>query len=318
MTPTQLRAYSAVVRLGSVKAAAAELEVTDAAISFHVGQLRKELGDQLFSRTPSGLALTPGGLRLASRAMELLGLQDRTVLEVSQAGSGRRSLRVAASSLFAEHAAPGLIELFTSRANDLDVELSIYPPEAFASLLMTRTVDFAIGPQVTPPREDLVQMPFLNYRVVMVTGPEHPGVNTRAGSARLRERTWLLGPSAAQADGVLAATVRRFGIPEGQQRIFQSQAAAVEEAKRNRGIALAVSFTVADDVRSGLLVQGSGPGSSVQDGWCAFALPDHDLVPAAAELKRFITSPRALQAMLRGSGVNLGHFRPSIHITLWS
>ena len=93
MTPTQLRAFSAVVRLGSVKQAAAQLEVSESAVSLHIGQLRKELGDQLFSRTAAGLAFTPGGLRLASRAAELLGLQDRTILEVSAAGRGRRMLR---------------------------------------------------------------------------------------------------------------------------------------------------------------------------------------------------------------------------------
>ncbi|GAA4951214.1 LysR family transcriptional regulator [Actinoplanes utahensis] len=115
MTPTQLRAYSAVVRCGSVKQAAAQLEVSESAVSLHIGQLRRELGDRLFSRTASGLTFTPGGLRLAGRATELLGLQDITVLEVSAAARGRRLLRVGASSLFAEHAAPGLIELFASR-----------------------------------------------------------------------------------------------------------------------------------------------------------------------------------------------------------
>ena len=122
MTPTQLRAFAAVVRLGSVKAAAQEIGVSEAAVSMHVAQLRKEFDDVLFARTGSGLAFTPGGLRLASRAVEILGLQDRTVREVSQAGDGRRVLRVATSSLFAEHAAPGLIDLFTSRAADLEVE----------------------------------------------------------------------------------------------------------------------------------------------------------------------------------------------------
>ena len=107
MTPTQLRAFAAVVRLGSVKQAAADLEVSEAAVSLHVGQLRKELGDKLFVRTSSGLAFTPGGLRLASRAAEMLSLQDRTIVEVRQAGGGRRLLRVATSALFAEHAAPG-------------------------------------------------------------------------------------------------------------------------------------------------------------------------------------------------------------------
>ncbi len=59
MTPTQLRAYSAVVRQGSVKSAAAELEVSGSAVSLHIAQLRKELGDQLFHRTAAGLAFTP-------------------------------------------------------------------------------------------------------------------------------------------------------------------------------------------------------------------------------------------------------------------
>jgi hypothetical protein len=37
----------------------------------------------------------------------MLSLQDRTIIEVRQAGGGRRLLRVATSALFAEHAAPG-------------------------------------------------------------------------------------------------------------------------------------------------------------------------------------------------------------------
>ena len=40
--------------------------------------------------------------------------------------------------------------------------------------------------------------------------------------------------------------------------------------------------------------------------------------PVAAELTRFVTTPRATQAMLRGSGVTVGRFSPSIHVTLWS
>ena len=49
MTPAQLRAFSAVVRLGSVRAAAEELGVSDAGTLMHVAQLRKELDDPLFS-----------------------------------------------------------------------------------------------------------------------------------------------------------------------------------------------------------------------------------------------------------------------------
>jgi LysR family transcriptional regulator, low CO2-responsive transcriptional regulator len=318
VTPAQLRAFSAVVRHGSVRAAAAELDVTEAAISFHVSQLRKELTDRLFVRTGSGLAFTPGGLRLASRAAELLGLQDRTVREVSQAGRGRRMLQIAASSLFAEHAAPGLIELFAGRADDLDVELSVQPPGRFESLLRTRAVDVAIGPESGQLPGDIDAVPFLNYGVTLVAGPDHPLAGSRPTAAQLREQTWLLGPSAAQADGLLAETLRRFAVPEDRMRIFQSQAAAMEEARRHRGIAVAVSFAAADDLRTGRLVEVQGPGTTARARWVVYASPAPSRTPVADELIRFITTPRATQAMLRGSGVNLGHFRPSIHVTLWS
>jgi DNA-binding transcriptional LysR family regulator len=73
VTPAQLRAYSAVVRLGSVRAAAAELGLSDAGVSMHVAALRKELDDPLFTRTGSGLAFTPGGLGVVNHSVATLG-----------------------------------------------------------------------------------------------------------------------------------------------------------------------------------------------------------------------------------------------------
>ena len=196
MTPTQLRAFACVVRRGSVKGAAEELGITESAVSMNLKQLRTELDDPLFSRTPSGLAFTPGGLRLASRAREILDLQSRTVLEVTEAGHGRRILRLASSDLFAEHAAPGLIGLFTSRARDLDVELSVHPVSEFANLLISRTVDLAVGPAVKGSRGPLLQQPFLAYEVLVVASPSHPVATGQVGIDQLAEQTWHLGPGA--------------------------------------------------------------------------------------------------------------------------
>ncbi|MDY7089008.1 MAG: LysR family transcriptional regulator [Actinomycetota bacterium] len=318
MTPTQLRAYSAVVRLGSVKQAAAHLSVSESAVSLHIAQLRRELGDQLFSRTSAGLAFTPGGLRLASRATELLGLQDITVLEVSAAGRGRRLLRVGASSLFAEHAAPGLIELFAGRADDLDLELSVREPGAFLTLLQTRTIDIAIGPQPAVLEPGFGSRPVMNYRVVVVAGPDHPLVHQRPSAARLRDQTWLLGPSAAAQVGAVPDLLRRLGVPEANQQIYQSNAAALEEAKRGHGVTPALSFAVAPDIRNGRLVQLPGPHAQLDAGWHAITLADQGNPSAAAELARFASTPRAIQAMMRGAGAKVGHFRPSVHVTLWS
>jgi DNA-binding transcriptional LysR family regulator len=318
MTPTQLRAFAAVVRLGSVKAAAAELFVTEAAVSLHVGQLRKELGDQLFTRTSAGLAFTPGGLRLASRAVELLGLQDRTVLEVRAAGVGRRMLRLGTSSLFAEFAAPGLIGLFAERAKDLDVELSTHHTTQFESLLMTRAVDATIGPRIARSENTLNSTLFLNYQVIAVAGPDHPVLKATPSTAMLRQQTWLLGPAAAEDAGVTTALLHRLGVPEDRQQIFQSQAAALEETKRGRGVSLTLSFAVAHDLAAGQLVQVAGRTLTAQGSWHISTLGGGQTTPAAEEMTRFITTPRATQAMLRGRAVAHGRFKPAVHVTLWS
>jgi DNA-binding transcriptional LysR family regulator len=322
VTPTQLRAFAAVVRLGSVKAAARDLSVSEAAVSMHVAHLRKQLGDKLFARTGAGLAFTPGGLRLASRASELLGLQDRTILEVSQAGFGRRLLRVGASSLFAEYAAPGLIDLFANRADDLDVELSVHSSHQFPGLLVNRTIDVALGPRPAPADGKIACVPFLNYAMALVVGPQHAlagrPLGTQASVSELRQQTWLLGPSAVDRADLATTVLRQINVPEEQQRIFQSHTAAVEEAKHSKGVALVLASAVTQDVAAGDLRQLSVPAFNARSAWHAATLSGRTAPAAAEELVRFVTTPRATQAMLRGGGVNAGRFRPAIHVTLWS
>ena len=238
MTPAQLRAFSAVVRLGSVRAAAAELGMSDAGISMHVAQLRKELDDPLFSKTSAGLAFTPGGLRLASRAVEILGLQQQTAIEVTEAAHGRRLLRIAASSAFAEHAAPGLIELFSSRANDLSVELSVHPTSRFRELISSRAVDIALGPTADDESNgSIVVRPFLKYQILTVAAPGSPLATHSPTPALLREQHWMLGPPAGSADGEIASILNNSrATPQRWRRCSASAASRWRSASRSERI----------------------------------------------------------------------------------
>jgi DNA-binding transcriptional LysR family regulator len=282
--------------------------MSDAGVSMHVAQLRKELDDPLFTRTGAGLAFTPGGLRLASRAIEILGLQQQTAIEVTEAAHGRRLLRIAASSAFAEHAAPGLIELFSSRADDLSVELSVHPASRFRYLIESRAVDVALGPIGTGLSDGagaIAVRPFLKYQLIAVAAPDSPLANGTPTPASLRAQNWMLGP-------------RNLAIPEAQQRIFQSDAAACEEVQRVGGVTLTIGFAVAKDLSAGRLAHVKGPGLQSSGEWSAATLPPASRQPAVSELVRFITTPRCTQAMIRGSGVGVTRFRPKVHVTLWS
>lgn len=313
MTPTQLRAFAGVVRLGSVKAAAEELAVTESAVSMNIRSLRDELDDRLFVRSGGSIAFTPGGLRLASRANELLGLQDQTRREVRQAASGKRLLRLAGSVLFNEYAAPGLIELFSSKANDLEVELSDLPTGHLLDAVATRQVDAAVGPDFGTVDPEIERRPFLRYELLVVAGR-----SLLTGRGSLAENDWMLGPAAAEEAGVTPTMLAALGVPESRQRIFRSNAAALEQVRAGAGLGLAVGFRVADELSQGRLVRVDTPGVDGHGTWNFYSLTGPQLPPAARELSRFITRPRATQAMLTGSGAGIAHYRPRVHVTLWS
>lgn len=317
MTPTQLRTFIAVVRNGTSKGAAVELGVSEPAVSSHVAALRKELNDPLFERVQGQLRFTPGGLRLASRAVELLGLQDQTRDEVRLAADGRRLLRLGVSSLFGEYAAPGLIEGFSRRANDLSVEMSVHPPSEVSALLSARAIDVAIGPSEAASPENLRVKAFLRYELVLVTGTNSPLARRKMTAAELAEASWFLGPSAVDRAGIASKLVARFDVPQSKQRIFQSHAAALS-ACRKGGVSIAPVQYVSDQIASNRLAVidiAGGQGAGV---WSTQTLQPGLISPAAEELVRFISTPRAIQGMLRGQGANISQFRPHVHVTLWS
>lgn len=292
-------------------------------MSGHVAALRKELGDPLFHRTGRGVSLTPGGLRLASRAVELLGLQELTRREVGAAGKGQRILRIAVSSLFGEVAAPGLIELFSTRADDIAVEMSVWPPDRFAEMLTSRVVDVAIGPadraHTTEARSDPIRMrEFLRYQLVAVVAARHGLASGTAARAALAEETWLLGPAAADPASGASRLLRRIRVPESNQRIFQNHAAALTEARSGHGVALCASHTAADELADGRLVRVQSSSSMIDGIWATYSLHPNEATPLSNELVRFVSTPRAIQAMLAGSGTNIARFRPRVHVTLWS
>ncbi len=60
------------------------------------------------------------------------------------------------------------------------------------------------------------------------------------------------------------------------------------------------------------------PQLTSRGSWATWTLAGDQQISAAAELVRFVGTPRATQAMLRGEAAGVGRFRPAVHVTLWS
>ena len=74
---TQLRYFLEVGTLGSIKAAAETLHITQSALSRRMVKLETDIGKSLFIRSHTGVELTEVGRELMSRAIELTSLLEK-------------------------------------------------------------------------------------------------------------------------------------------------------------------------------------------------------------------------------------------------
>jgi DNA-binding transcriptional LysR family regulator len=319
VTLAQLQSFVLAARLGSVKAAAAELEVSEPAVSVAVAALRKELGDELFVRDGRGIALTPGGRRLAALAGEILGLAEQARRSVHDTPGQPRRVQIAATSIVSEHIGP-LIDAFTARADDLEIEVDAVAGGSFADLLEHRRADITLGPQAPPERASTIaSVPFLRCRLVIVAAPRHPLCGRREvpPSALARER-WLIGPPDLDPTTSTGLYFARHGLDPPETVSFTSHAAAIAAAAAGEGILLTLSHSVIEEVRRRALIRIDVRGTPLVELWHASTLGFGRALPAALSLQRFATTPEATQAMSAGrAGITSTRARPAVHVTLW-
>jgi DNA-binding transcriptional LysR family regulator len=319
LTLSQLRSFVTVARLGSVKAAARALEVSEPAVSGAVGVLRKELGDDLYVRAGGVIELTPGGRRLASAAGEILGLVAETRRAVGEAASEKPALRVAATPTVAEFAAGPLLYAFGRRHPDIEVVVQVAPRREFAGLLADRTVDIALGPAITGTDDgpEIGAEPFLRYGLIVVAAPNHTLAGSKAlAPAALVSTPWLLGPGESDTTTDTGAFLARQSIGPRRTRSYPNFAAALAQAASGRGVTLAIAHTVRDELERGALVELDVRGTPISGLWYANTLAPELRTASANALQRFVTMPEATRAMLnRVGGVPAERF---VHMGRWS
>jgi LysR family transcriptional regulator, low CO2-responsive transcriptional regulator len=316
MTFTQLRAFALVAELGSLRAAAAALGVSEPAVSAAMSALRTDLGDPLFRRSGNGIALTPGGRALAARARELVRLADRTRREVAQATATRR-LRALATAACAEHVAGAVIDAFTRRVPRAAVDLTVGSTDCAAVALAEDDADIVLGVRPQPSAGHSVEsVPFLRYSRVVVAAPGHP----LSGRRRLRVRDladgrWLAGPSGFE----VGSEEERWADAAGLRDVVRcdSEAQALDGVRAGNGVLLALEHVVRDEFARGDLVRLPVEGTPVTGLWWATIPGDGRASAAARALQRFLTTPDATTALLARPS-RTGRGRPTVRVELWS
>jgi DNA-binding transcriptional LysR family regulator len=316
VTLTQLEAFVLVARLGSVKAAAQVLGVSEPAVSGALAALRQHLGDPLVERTVAGMELTAGGQRLVPIASQMVNLAADATDAIRRAQGAPDLLRVVATSTVAEHVARPLLTSFTTHHGPVEATLGVTTATEMPALLLERLADVGLGPKLP----DVEAQPMLRYRLVVVAGSGHPLAGSpRVGSSSLAHHDWLVDASGAEPASEVGLLLHRLRVPDGRVRVFPSLDAAWAAAAAGEGVAPAIAHLVADDLDRGHLVVLPVEGTPLDLLWYANTLPIDRRSPAATRLRRFIDTPDAMQAMHRAdASVPVARFRPPVYVTLWS
>ncbi|MFJ6049853.1 LysR family transcriptional regulator [Streptomyces sp. NPDC092307] len=167
-----VRTFVAVAEAGRFQKAAADLSITQQAVSKRVAALERVLGVRLFTRAPRGAELTIDGQAFLPHAHEVLRVAERAVASVRP---GHRPLRV--DVIASRGAQSGLMRGFHRAYPDIDLDVvMLFEIEAALAAIRSGSIDASFRAVTAPGRplpEDIESVRVLDEPLQLLTGPAH-------------------------------------------------------------------------------------------------------------------------------------------------
>jgi DNA-binding transcriptional LysR family regulator len=117
--------FDAAARTGSFTAAAAELNVTQPAVSRMLGRFEEYLGVRLFDRTANGAVLTEEGELLYRRVLDGFRSIESGLIEIEQRRKGTETVTLSVSSAFTTHWLMPRIDRLRRRFPSVDLRFQL-------------------------------------------------------------------------------------------------------------------------------------------------------------------------------------------------
>lgn len=152
LTLAQLEALFWVARLGSVRAAATRLRLTQPALSLRIKELESALGGQLLNRASYRATPTTLGLEVTRQAGEMLDLAERIGGPSPSESDIRGLVRMGATDTFAARYLPSLLVDIETHYPHAQVELVVEFSVNLYAKLLRGELDVAVisGPTLSP------------------------------------------------------------------------------------------------------------------------------------------------------------------------
>jgi LysR family transcriptional regulator, low CO2-responsive transcriptional regulator len=297
ITLTQLRAFLAVVRTGSVRAASEELVVTQPSVSAALSALSREVGVELTERAGRGIRLSAAGAAFAPYAADVVGLLESGTRAAHEASDrGTRELRVAAVTTAAERILPPLLPGFARRAPDVRIAVEVGNRDLVFRRLADHEADVAIAGRA-PRGSTLVSEPFLENALAMIAPADDPlALRNEVAPDELVDRTWLLREPGSGTRRLNEVFLARHGL-RPRLLTLGSNVAIVEGVRAGLGISVVSRVAVALELDAGVLA--TLPVAGLPDRrWYAHRSAVGPVRPAVAEWLDYVCGADAHDALL--------------------
>ncbi|MFJ2093621.1 LysR family transcriptional regulator [Streptomyces sp. NPDC087901] len=278
MSLRQFEYALAVAEEGSVTAAAERLHVAQPSVSQQIRGLERELGVELFDRTPTGLVATAVG-RAFLREAEVAVSAARKARATARAGADELvgELVVAAQMGFGTRQWPGALDALRRRFPRLEVTVFEEPSSAELERLCRRGVlDLALMAACERSPADAHRLGEEDFVVVLGEGHPQLAADDRVDLRELAGESWVRFDRDSALDGVLLSVLRDNDLtPATAARVSQT-ATAVRWAAQGLGVTLVPAsavpygyehlarpvFPAVSQPVIAVLRQGAGPGET--------------------------------------------------------
>ena len=159
--------YTVALRLNFTKAAA-ELYISQPAVSKHIQELEETYKTKLFERNGSKIALTPAGVLLLKHAKTIFDIYRDIDFEMSSFVSKRKGLlRLGASTTISQYVIPPVLAGFQRKETDISVQLINGNTEQIESALLNKEIEIGIV-EGQSKNQSIKYLPFLKDELVLV------------------------------------------------------------------------------------------------------------------------------------------------------
>ena len=242
-----------VARSGSIRRAAARLNVASSAINRQILSLEEEMGTPLFERLPRGLRLTATGEVLIRHVRDTLKQHERVMAQVaSLKGLTRGEVTIATMASIAAGVLPGVIREFRETNPRIVVKVQVLPVDDIVNALLSGEADLALAYKL-PPNPRMRCIAEFEHRLGAVMSPEHP----LSGRYQVRMADCLDYPLVVADHSITLRDVLELLVPQGAHFAPVVETNSSELMKRLAQVPPHVTLVnlsdVSEEIRRGVL-----------------------------------------------------------------